>query len=200
MPIALLALAIGTFGFGTTEFAAMGILPDVAEAFGVSIPLGGYIISGYAVGVVIGAPLLTALGARVDRKRLLLALMGLYTAGNLAAALAPTFEVLVAARVLTALPHGTFFGVGSVVAASLVPATKRAQAISLVIAGLTVANIVGVPLTTLAAQQFGWRAAFWIVTAVGLITLAAVARLVPAQPPRPGATLRAELGALARGQ
>ncbi|RCV52921.1 MFS transporter [Marinitenerispora sediminis] len=200
MPIALLALAIGTFGFGCTEFMAMGLLPDVAEAFGVSIPVGGYMISAYAAGVVVGAPLLTALGARVDRKRLLLALMALYTLGNLVAALAPTFEVLIAARVLTALPHGTFFGIGSVVAASLVPVTKRAQAISMVIAGLTVANIIGVPLATLLGQQFGWRAAFWIVTALGLLTLAAVARLVPAQPPRAGASLRAELGALGRGQ
>ncbi|MDA2805345.1 MFS transporter [Nocardiopsis suaedae] len=200
MPIALLALALGGFGIGTTEFVAMGILPEVAEAYGVSIPTAGYMISGYALGVVIGAPVLAAVGARVDRKHLLMALMGAFTLGNLASALAPNFEFLLAARFLTALPHGTFFGVGAVVAASLVPATKRAQAVSLMIAGLTVANIVGVPLGTAVSHAFGWRATYLLVTAVGVVTLLALAAWVPSQKPHPGTSVRAELGALKRGQ
>ncbi|MDA2812365.1 MFS transporter [Nocardiopsis sp. RSe5-2] len=200
MPIALLALALGGFGIGTTEFVAMGILPEVAEDYGVSIPTAGYMISGYALGVVIGAPVLAAVGARVDRKHLLMALMGAFTLGNLASALAPNFEFLLAARFLTALPHGTFFGVGAVVAASLVPVTKRAQAVSLMIAGLTVANIVGVPLGTAVSHAFGWRATYLLVTAVGVVTLLALAAWVPSQKPHPGTSVRAELGALKRGQ
>lgn len=200
MPIALLALALGGFGIGTTEFVAMGILPEVADAYGVSIPTAGYMISGYALGVVIGAPLLAAVGARVDRKHLLLALMGAFTLGNLASAAAPNFEFLLASRFLTALPHGTFFGVGAVVAASLVPVTKRAQAVSLMIAGLTVANIVGVPLGTAVSHAFGWRATYLLVAAVGVVTLLALAAWVPSQKPHPGTSVRAELGALKRGQ
>ncbi|MGI5122438.1 MFS transporter [Marinactinospora thermotolerans] len=200
MPIALLALAVGAFGIGTTEFVAMGILPDVAAYYGVSIPTAGYIISGYALGVVLGAPLLAAVGARVDRKHLLIALMGLFTLGNLASALAPGFGFLLVSRFLSALPHGTFFGVGAVVAASLVPATRRAQAVSLMIAGLTVANIVGVPLATLAAQHLGWRSTYWIVTVIGVITLVALAGLVPRQRPSADASVRSELAALGRGQ
>nr|WP_221308501.1 MFS transporter [Nocardiopsis mwathae] len=196
----MLALAIGAFGIGTTEFVAMGILPDVAADFGVSIPTAGYMISGYAIGVVIGAPLLTALGARVDRKNLLIALMVVFTLGNIASALAPTFETLLTARFLTALPHGTFFGVGSVVAAALVPVTKRAQAFALMIAGLTVANIVGVPLATLASHELGWRSTYWMIAAVGVLTLLLLIRLVPAQRPQPGASARSELSALARLQ
>ncbi|WP_017537772.1 MULTISPECIES: MFS transporter [Nocardiopsis] len=200
MPIALLALALGGFGIGTTEFVAMGILPEVAESYGVSIPTAGYMISGYALGVVIGAPLLAAVGARVDRKHLLLALMGAFTLGNLASAAAPNFEFLLASRFLTALPHGTFFGVGAVVAASLVPVTKRAQAVSLMIAGLTVANIVGVPLGTAVSHAFGWRATYLLVAVVGVVTLLALAAWVPSQKPHPGTSVRAELGALKRGQ
>ncbi|WP_017593166.1 MFS transporter [Nocardiopsis potens] len=200
MPIALLALALGGFGIGTTEFVAMGILPEVAEAFGVSIPTAGYMISGYALGVVVGAPVLAAAGARLDRKHLLIGLMAAFTLGNLASALAPTFEALLAARFLTALPHGTFFGIGAVVAASLVPATKRAQAVSLMIAGLTVANIVGVPLGTAVSHAFGWRSTYLLVTLVGAATLLALIAWVPSQKPKAGASVRAELGALRRGQ
>lgn len=200
MPIALLALALGGFGIGTTEFVAMGILPEVAEAFGVSIPTAGYMISGYALGVVVGAPVLAAAGARLDRKHLLIGLMAAFTLGNLASALAPTFEVLLAARFLTALPHGTFFGIGAVVAASLVPVTKRAQAVSLMIAGLTVANIVGVPLGTAVSHAFGWRSTYLLVTLVGVVTLLALIAWVPSQRPKAGASVRAELGALRRGQ
>ncbi|ASU84112.1 MFS transporter [Nocardiopsis gilva YIM 90087] len=200
MPIALLALAIGAFAIGTTEFVAMGILPDVADYFGVSIPTAGYMISGYAIGVVIGAPLLAAVGARIDRKRLLIALMALFTLGNIASALAPTFDLLLISRFLTALPHGTFFGVGSVVAAALVPVTKRAQAFALMIAGLTVANIVGVPLATIASHHLGWRSTYGMIAAVGVLTLILLIRLVPAQRPQPGASVRSELSALARLQ
>ncbi|WP_308251356.1 MFS transporter [Streptomonospora nanhaiensis] len=200
VPIALLALAVGAFSIGTTEFVAMGILPNVADAFGVSIPTAGYVISCYALGVVVGAPLLAPLSARVDRKHLLIGLAAMFTLGNLASALAPSFGVLLAARVATALPHGTFFGVGAVLSAALVPFNKRSQAVALMIAGLTVANIVGVPLGTMAAQQFGWRAAFALVAGVGVLTVVAIAVLVPNQRPAPGASMRSEFGALARGQ
>ncbi|TDQ46334.1 MFS transporter [Actinorugispora endophytica] len=198
--LAVLALAIGGFGIGTTEFVAMGILPEVAADFDASIPAAGYMISGYALGVVVGAPLLTALGARVDRKALLIALMAMFTLGNVAAALAPTFSTLMAARVFTGLPHGTFFGIGSVVAAGLVPAHKRAQAISMMMVGLSVANIIGVPLATAAAQTVGWRSTYWMVTAVGLVTLVALAAFVPRTPTSPHTTMRSELGALKRPQ
>ncbi|GLU48209.1 MFS transporter [Nocardiopsis ansamitocini] len=198
--LAILALAAGGFGIGTTEFVAMGILPEVAADFGVSIPSAGHLISGYALGVVVGAPLLTALGARVDRKFLLIALMVLFVVGNAAAALAPTFTTLLAARVLTGIPHGTFFGIGSVVAAGLVPAHKRAQAISMILVGLSIANIVGVPAATLAAQTLGWRSTYWIVVGVGALTLALLAVFVPRTPPAPQATMRSELGALKRVQ
>ncbi|PSK93736.1 DHA1 family inner membrane transport protein [Murinocardiopsis flavida] len=200
MPYALLALAIGAFGIGTTEFVTMGILPDVASALGVSIPTAGHLISSYAIGVVIGAPLLTVAATRVPRKTLLLGLMAVFTAGNLASALAPTYEVLLASRVLSGLPHGAFFGVAAVVGAGLVPFDRRARAIALIMSGLTIANIIGVPLGTLAAQQLGWRAAFVIVVAVGLAALAAIAVSVPSQHTAGRAGVRAEMGALGRTQ
>lgn len=200
LPLALLALAIGAFSIGTTEFVAMGILPDVAQTFGVSIPSAGHMISGYAIGVVIGVPLLTAAGNRIDRKRMLLALTAVFTAGNLASALAPSFEFLLASRVLTALPHGTFFGTGAIVAASLVPVTKRARAISLMLVGLSVANVIGVPAATFAAQTLGWRSTFLLIAGFGALTLFALARLLPDQQTRAETSMRSELSALARGQ
>ncbi|QBI54406.1 MFS transporter [Streptomonospora litoralis] len=200
MPPALIALAIGAFGIGTTEFVAMGILPQVARSYDITIPAAGHMISAYALGVVVGAPLLALLSARIDRKHLLIALMAMFTLGNLASALAPDYHLLIAARLATALPHGTFFGVGSVLAAALVPPTKRAQAVSLMIAGLTLANVVGVPVGTLAAHHLGWRAAFALVTAVGAATLIALVLLVPHQRPRPGSSIRREFAALTRAQ
>ncbi|MGO1075657.1 MFS transporter [Inquilinus sp. CA228] len=179
MPVALYALAVGAFGIGITEFVIMGLLMEVGTDLGVSISTAGLLISGYALGVVAGAPILTTLTGRMPRKTVLLGLMVIFTIGNLACAVAPDYTTLMAARVLTAFAHGTFFGVGSVVATGLVPAQKRASAIAIMFTGLTVANILGVPFGTWLGQGFGWRATFWAVTAVGLVALAVIAVAVP---------------------
>src|SRR5690349_1467544 len=163
MPLALLALAIGAFGIGTTEFVIMGVLPQVADDFGVSIPTAGWLVSGYALGVVIGAPLLTVLGTRVSRKKMLMFLMGLFIVGNALSAAAPSFGLMLIGRVIASLAHGAFFGIGSVVAADLVAPEKKASAISLMFMGLTVANIVGVPGGTYIGQVAGWRLTFTLV-------------------------------------
>lgn len=196
MPLALLALAVSAFGIGTTEFVMMGLLPNVADDLGTSVPTAGYLVSAYALGVVFGAPLLTALGARIPRKRMLILLMAVFTVGNLASALAPNFGLLVAGRVLAGLPHGAFFGVGSVVAARLVGEGRQARAVSMMFLGLTVANIVGVPAATLLGQHLGWRATFLVVAAIGLVAMAALARLIPELPPEQGGGLGKELRAL----
>jgi len=193
MPAALLALAIGAFGIGTTEFVIMGLLPDVATDLGVSIPSAGLLISGYALGVVVGAPLLTAIGSKVSRKTVLTALMGLFIAGNLLSAIASSYGVLMAGRIVAALSHGAFFGVGSVVAASLVPKARQASAIALMFSGLTVANVLGVPGGTALGQQFGWRSTFWAVTGLGVIGLLGIIFLVPRQSTSEGPGLRSEL-------
>ncbi|MFM9373726.1 MFS transporter [Streptomyces sp. Da 82-17] len=179
MPLALLALAIGAFGIGTTEFVIMGVLPQVAGDFGVSIPTAGWLVSGYALGVVIGAPLLTVLGTRVSRKKMLMFLMGLFIAGNALSAVAPSFGLMLTGRIVASLAHGAFFGIGSVVAADLVAPQKKASAISLMFMGLTVANIVGVPGGTYVGQAAGWRVTFAIVAALGVVGLLGVAKLVP---------------------
>ncbi|GAA1231692.1 MFS transporter [Kitasatospora nipponensis] len=197
MPLALLALAIGAFGIGTTEFVVTGLLPQVSGDFHVSIPTAGLLTTGYALGVVVGAPLLTALGTRIPRKRMLMLLMGVFVAGNVLCAVAPDFAVLLAGRVLASLAHGAFFGIGSVVAAGLVAPHRRAGAIALMFTGLTVANVVGVPMGTLIGQQYGWRATFAVVAAIGVVGLLGVAALVPQlpAPARGGAGLRGELAA-----
>ncbi|SDN33792.1 MFS transporter [Streptomyces wuyuanensis] len=200
MPLALLALAVSAFGIGTTEFVMMGLLPNVAEDLGTSVPTAGQLVSAYAIGVVIGAPLLTALGSRVPRKRMLLLLMALFTVGNLASALAPGFGTLLAGRVLAGLPHGAFFGVGAVVAARLVAEGRQARAVATMFLGLTVANIVGVPAATLLGQHLGWRATFLVVTAIGLVAMAALARLVPHVPVDAHQGLGRELRALGNRQ
>ncbi|MDI3405092.1 MFS transporter [Streptomyces cavernicola] len=179
MPLALLALAIGAFGIGTTEFVIMGVLPQVAGDFGVTIPTAGWLVSGYALGVVIGAPLLTVLGTRVSRKKMLMFLMGLFIAGNALSAAAPSFGLMLTGRIVASLAHGAFFGIGSVVAADLVAPQKKASAISLMFMGLTVANIVGVPGGTYVGQAAGWRVTFALVAALGVIGLLGVAKLVP---------------------
>lgn len=179
MPLALYALTAGAFGIGVTEFVIMGLLIEVGGDLGVSIPAAGLLISGYALGVVVGAPIMTIATGRWPRKTVLLVLMGIFTIGNLACALAPDYWSLMAARVLTAFAHGTFFGVGSVVATSLVPPNKKASAISIMFAGLTVATILGVPFGTWLGQSYGWRATFEAVTVVGLVAMSAVAFLVP---------------------
>ncbi|GAA5170866.1 MULTISPECIES: MFS transporter [Amycolatopsis] len=200
MPIALLALAIGAFGIGTTEFVMMGVLPQAAADFGVSIPSAGYLITGYALGVVVGAPLLTAVAVRLPRKTMLLAMMALFTLGNLLFALSPNQEFGVLFRFLAGLPHGAFFGAGAVVASSLVKPGDRAKAVSMMFLGLTLANVVGVPLGTLLGQQVGWRATFGVVALIGVLALAAIAKLVPHQGRPAEASLRSELAAFRRPQ
>ncbi|MEU7317473.1 MFS transporter [Streptomyces sp. NPDC007083] len=180
MPPALLALSLGAFAIGTSEFVASGLLPEVSTAFAVSIPAAGYLSTVYALSVVVGAPVLAMLGARIARQRILLGLMGLFVLGNLVAASAPTFDVLLAGRVLAALAHSAFFGIGSIVAAGLVAPRRKTAAIAVMFAGLGAANIAGVPLGTLLAQQFGWRWTFAAVTVIGLLAMVGVSRLVPA--------------------
>lgn len=182
MPLALYALTAGAFGIGVTEFVIMGLLMEVSADFGVSISMAGLLISGYALGVVLGAPILTALTGRLSRKTTLLALMAVFTLGNAACALAPDYATLMAARILTAFAHGTFFGVGSVVATTLVASDRRASAIAIMFTGLTVANVLGVPFGTWLGQAFGWRSTFWAVAIVGLAALAVIALLVPRDP------------------
>ncbi len=179
MPLALYALTVGAFGIGVTEFVIIGLLLEVSADLGVTIATAGFLISGYALGVVAGAPILTVLTGRWPHKMVLIGLMAIFTAGNLACALAPSYAFLMVARVLTALAHGTFFGVGSVVATGLVPADRKASAIAVLFTGLTVAPVLGVPLGTWIGQQLGWRATFWAVTLVGAIALIVIGVLVP---------------------
>jgi DHA1 family inner membrane transport protein len=192
MPVALYALAAGAFGIGVTEFVIMGLLLEVGADLGVSISSAGLLISGYALGVVVGAPLLTGLTARWPRKNVLLGLMVVFTLGNLACALAPSYGWLMAARVLTSFAHATFFGVGSVVATGLVPANKKASAIAIMFTGLTVANILGVPFGTWLGQMAGWRATFWAVTLIGIAAVAVIALLVPQDRQAPEASRLAD--------
>ncbi|MEV6761257.1 MFS transporter [Streptomyces sp. NPDC051105] len=197
MPLALLALAVGAFGLGTTEFVMMGLLPDVADDLHISIPTAGHLVSAYALGVVIGAPLLAALTARMPRRTVLISLMALFVAGNALSALAPTYDWLLAARFLSGLPHGAFFGVGAVVATNLVAPERKARSVSLMFMGLTVANIAGVPVATLMGQHLGWRATFLGVSLIGVAAMAAVALLIRgADAPAPDSGLRGELTAL----
>ena len=179
MPLALYALTAGAFGIGVTEFVIMGLLMDVGASLGVTLQAAGLLISGYALGVVVGAPLLTVFTRQWPRKTVLLALMAIFTIGNAACALAPSYGLLMAARVLTAFAHGSFFGVGAVVATGLVAADKRASAIAVMFTGLTVANVLGVPLGTWLGQACGWRATFWAVAAVGLLALVIIQAWVP---------------------
>jgi DHA1 family inner membrane transport protein len=195
MPLALLALAIGAFGIGTTEFVIMGLLPEVAADFQVSIPTAGFLVTGYALGVVLGAPLMTVLGTRVTRKRMLMLLMGLFIVGNVVSAVAPVFGVMLAGRVIASLAQGAFFGIGSVVAADLVAPQKKAGAIATMFTGLTVANVVGVPLGTYIGQNVGWRTTFFVVAGLGVVGLLGVAALVPDQPRPEGVQLRHEVAA-----
>ncbi|GAB1330031.1 MFS transporter [Streptomyces sennicomposti] len=198
MPLALLALAVGAFGIGTTEFVMMGLLPDVADDLGISIPTAGHLVSAYALGVVIGAPLLAALTSKLSRRHVLIGLMVLFVVGNALSALAPGHGWLLAARFLSGLPHGAFFGVGAVVATGLVPPERKARSVSLMFLGLTVANIAGVPAATLMGQHLGWRATFLGVSAIGIAAIAALALLIPADHAgaAPAAGLRGELAAL----
>src|SRR6202451_403909 len=179
----LLALAVSAFGIGPSEFIIMGLLPDLAHSFQVSIPKTGILVSGYALSVTLGSPLVALALSHMDRKRALLILMGMFLVGNALCALAPTFLLLLCARILTALCHGAFFGIGSIVASHLVPRSERAQAIALMFSGLTLANVLGVPAGTALGQAFGWRYAFWALVPIGLVAGLGLLRLVPHQAP-----------------
>ncbi|GEM33063.1 MFS transporter [Nocardia neocaledoniensis NBRC 108232] len=196
---ALGALALGAFGIGLTEFVLVGLLGVIGDDLSISVPSAGLLVTGYAAGVAVGAPLMTALGARVPRKTMLASLLGIFVAGNLLSAVAPNYELLLAGRIVAALTHGAFFGIGAVVAADLVAPQRRAGAIATMFTGLTLANVAGVPLGTALGQAFGWRSTFWAVTAVGVAALAAVLALVPPQP-REFVDFRAQLAVFARVQ
>ncbi|MCH6484650.1 MFS transporter [Pseudoxanthomonas sp. LH2527] len=201
MPLGLYALTAGAFGIGTTEFVIMGLLMQVAADLQVSIAAAGLLISGYALGVFVGAPLLTAATSRMQRKAVLVALMMVFTLGNLACALAPNYELLMAARVVTSLAHGTFFGVGAVVATGMVSEDRKASAISIMFTGLTVATLLGVPAGAWLGLQFGWRATFWAVTAIGVLATVIIATLVPADRSAPAAlSFRDELRVVTQRQ
>ncbi len=194
----LLALAIGAFGIGVTEFAPMGMLPVIAADLHVSIPSAGLLVSAYALGVLVGAPLMTLTTARLDRRTLLIALMAIFTLGNALSAAAGDYAWLMAARVVTAFNHGAFFGVGAVVAAGLVPPERRAGAVAAMFTGLTVATIGGVPLATWAGETIGWRPAFAGIAAIGAVAMAALRLALPPLPAPEGADLAAELRVLGR--
>ena len=179
MPLALWALTLSAFAIGTTEFVIVGLVPTIAADLGVSLPSAGLLVSLYAVGVAIGAPILTALTGRWNRKIVLMSLMGLFVVGNLLAWQAPSYETLILARILTGLAHGVFFSIGSMIATSLVSKEKEASAIAIMFTGLTVALVTGVPLGTWIGQHFGWRATFLVVSVLGLIALIGSAILVP---------------------
>ena len=197
--LGLIALAVGAFGIGVTEFAPMGMLPVIAGDLHVSIPAAGLLISAYAMGVLIGAPLLTLTTGRIDRRTLLIALMGIFTLGNALSAMAGGYWMLMAARVVTSFNHGAFFGVGSVVAASLVPPDKRAGAVAAMFTGLTVATIGGVPAATWVSEAVGWRTAFAGIAGVGAIAMLSLRLALPSLPADEGGDMRAELRVLTRG-
>lgn len=195
MPIALLALAVGAFGIGLTEFVIAGILPQLADDFAVSIPSAGTMATSYALGVFVGAPLMTVSGARIPRKTMLITLAIIFTLGNLVTATAPSLAVAVTGRIITSFNHGAFFGIGSIIAASLVAPGRQASAIAFMFSGLTLANLVGVPAGTWLAQAFNWRLVFWVIAGIGLLTIAAIALLVPPIEKGKSIALRTELRA-----
>ncbi|KQQ81638.1 MFS transporter [Arthrobacter sp. Leaf137] len=200
LALAILSLAMGGVGIGVTEFTMMGLLKEVEQGLAISTPEAGHLISAYALGVVVGAPLLAAVGARLPRKQLALGLLLFFTVANLASFVAPDYGTMLVSRFAAGLPHGAFFGVAAVIAASLVPPTRRGWAISMVMAGLSISNVVGVPFATWLGQTYGWRLLFVLVGFIGLLTLAMVWRFVPFQAAHPDASIRRELGALKRLQ
>jgi DHA1 family inner membrane transport protein len=195
-----LALAVGSFGIGTGEFAIMGLLPNLAQEFGVTTPEAGYAISAYALGVVVGAPIIAVLAAKVARQTLLLILMAVFAVGNVVSAVAPSFESFVLLRFLTGLPHGAYFGVAALVAASLVPPNKRTQAVARVMLGLTVATLIGTPVATWFGQAMSWRIAFAAVGVMGALTVALIWLFLPKDQVQEGASPLRELGAFKRKQ
>jgi DHA1 family inner membrane transport protein len=197
---AVWALGVGSFAIGTGEFVIMGLLPEVAKDLGVTIPQAGHVITAYALGVVVGAPVLAVLAANWPRRALLIALMALFAAGNFASALAPGYVAMIFMRLLTGLPHGTYFGVAALMAASLAPANRRAGAVGLVMSGLTSATLVGVPLAAWLGQHLGWRAAFVLVGGIAALACVLIRRGVPDVPAAHDASPLRELGALAQPQ
>lgn len=201
MPAGLIALALGAFGIGLTEFVIMGLLPDVAADFAVTEAAAGWLISGYALSVVVGALVLTAATTRLPRKAVLLGLIVLFIAGNVVTALASDYGLAMTGRIIAALSHGAFFGIGSVVAASLVAPEKKAGAIAIMFTGLTAANVFGVPFGTFLGQALGWRSTFWVISAIGVVALVGIAVLVPKlSTPEERISLRGELTAFRSGQ
>lgn len=200
MPLALFALAIGAFGIGLTEFVIAGILPQIAQDFGIDIPTSSLMATVYALGVFIGAPILTILGAKIPRKTMLIGLAVIFTLGNVITALAPTLPIALAGRILTAFNHGTFFGIGSIIAASLVAENRQASAIAFMFSGLTLANLLGVPIGTWLAQVYNWRLVFWLIAGIGLVTVLSIALLVPPIKAGKAIALRTELGAFMDSQ
>lgn len=198
--LAILALALGGFAIGTTEFVTMGLLAEVAEGIGETIPRTGHVISAYAFGVVVGAPVIVAACARLPRRALAVGLVLALAAGNVATALADGYEQLMVARFLAGLPHGAYFGVASLLAASVVGPERRGRAVAGVMLGLSVATVAGVPASTWLGQNLGWRSAYWLVVVLAVATVAMILAFVPSRPGDPSATVRAELGALARPQ
>ncbi|NEI74755.1 MFS transporter [Rhizobium lusitanum] len=195
-----LALAVGSFGIGTGEFVIMGLLPNVADTFGVTTPEAGHVISAYALGVVVGAPIIAVLAAKMARRTLLLLMMAIFAAGNISSAFAPTFESFTALRFITGLPHGAYFGVAALVAASMVPVHRRVRAVGQVMLGLTIATLIGTPIATFLGQLLEWRAAFMMVGGVGLVTMLLIALFLPKDKVEEGASITRELGALKRVQ
>ncbi|MCV7419244.1 MFS transporter [Mycobacterium yunnanensis] len=198
--LAVMALAIGSFAIGTTEFVAMGLLPDIASSLNITEPIAGHVISAYALGVVVGAPVIASLTAHMPRKALLLGLIALFTVGNLASVLAPSYETLMAARFVSGIPHGAFFGIAALVAAHLMGPKNRAKAVAHVMSGLTVATVLGVPLASFLGQHFGWRSAFALVVVIGLVTLTAIWHWLPDLKSMHVTSALTELSALRRPQ
>ncbi|MBY3119886.1 MFS transporter [Rhizobium laguerreae] len=199
MPLALLVLALSSFAIGTTEFLIMGLLPEVAADLSVSIPQAGWLVTGYALAVAIGAPVMAISTAKLKRRTALIALMAFFIAGNLLCALASDYWVLMIARVVTALCHGAFFGIGSVVAAGLVAEDRKARAVALMFTGLTLANVLGVPLGTAIGQAYGWRATFGVVTVIGIVTISGLIAILPRDKQQENGSILREIAALRNG-
>ncbi|MGR9450581.1 MFS transporter [Rhizobium leguminosarum] len=199
MPLALLVLALSSFAIGTTEFVIMGLLPEVAADLSVSIPQAGWLVTGYALAVAIGAPVMAISTAKLKRRTALIALMTFFIAGNLLCALASDYWVLMIARVVTALCHGAFFGIGSVVAAGLVAEDRKARAVALMFTGLTLANVLGVPLGTAIGQAYGWRATFGVVTVIGIVTISGLIAILPRDKQQENGSILREIAALRNG-
>ena len=196
MPLALLVLALSSFAIGTTEFVIMGLLPEVAADLSVTIPEAGWLVTGYALAVALGAPVMAVSTAKLKRRSALVMLMAFFIAGNLLCAIAPNYWVLMIARIVTALCHGAFFGIGSVVAANLVGEDRKARAVALMFTGLTLANVLGVPLGTAIGQAFGWRSTFWVVTAIGILTIAGLIAILPKDKKEEQSSILREIAAL----